>query len=351
MRKQPRHHRRASRVCLLGLLALCATPACGLPDDAEFRGAPPAPQHVTIAFPGVSTMSPRLPREDNSPRNTDTALYFDLTQTMAAVLNTYALQLLTVARVMVQLPATTRMGQSRTWGPYEPGGPDPLTYRLVVTQLGEAVFAYTLSARSQAPGGESEFLPVLDGSVSKGDQASAAKGRMSVNFDNRRRLVPESCEQGKIDFEYDSLGDPALLDITLQKAGSLNPLGRKCRQDPPRDGRFHAELSSDDSGSFLFDVRKNVHIEDPSRPLPETVLLRSRWDKKGEGRADGKIADGEVTQDLRTAGLSERYVTFSQCFGKDGQAMYQMASPTALRLLAGLGDPSLCVPKTAALPD
>ena len=72
---------------------------------------------------------------------------------------------MTVARVMVQLPATTRMGESRTWGPYEPGGADPLTYRLVVNRLGEAVFAYTLSARNQSAGSDNEFLVVLDGSV------------------------------------------------------------------------------------------------------------------------------------------------------------------------------------------
>lgn len=73
-------------------------------------------------------------------------MYYRLSQDMATLLNVSALQLLSVARVMVQLPATTRMGQSRTWGPFTPpGGNNPLTYRLVVTQLGNAVFAYTLS--------------------------------------------------------------------------------------------------------------------------------------------------------------------------------------------------------------
>ncbi len=351
MQKQPRHARRVGGVFSLSMSALLMASACGLPDDAEFRGAPPSTRQVTIAFPGVSTMSARLPREDNPPRSPSAALYFELSHAMAQLLNTSALQLLSVARVMVQLPATTRMGPSRTWGPYEPGGSDPLTYRLVVTQLGDAVFAYTLSARGTGPKSESEFLTVLEGSVSKGEEASAAKGRMTVYFDNRRRLQPDSCEQGKLDYEYDSLGEPALLDITLSQAGSQNPAGRRCRQDPPRDGRFHAERWSDDSGSFLFDTRSDVHLNDPTRPLFETVLLRSRWDAKGSGRSDGKIADGEVSTDLRNAGLAERYVTFSQCWSSDGKTTYQVTSPDSLRLLISLGDPSLCVPKTAALPD
>lgn len=351
MQKQPRHARRVSDLCSLSMSALLLASACGLPDDAEFRAAPPSPRQVTVAFPGVSTISPRLPREDSTPRSPNTALYFELSQSMAQLLNTNALQLLSIARVMVQLPATTRMGQSRTWGPYEPGGTDPLTYRLVVTQLGDAVFAYTLSARTKGPSSESEFLTVLEGSVSKGEEASAAKGRMTVYFDNRRRLQPESCEQGKLDYEYDSLGEPALLDITLSQAGSQNPLGRRCRQDPPRDGRFHAERRIDDSGSFLFDTRSDVHVSDPTRPLLETVLLRSRWDAKGSGRSDGKIADGEVSTDLRNSGLAERYVTFSQCWASDGKTTYQATSPDSLRLLTSFGDQSLCVPKTAALPD
>ena len=81
------------------------------------------------------------------------------------------------------------------------------------------------------------------------------------------------------------------------------------------------------------------------------MLLRSRWNEKGQGRADGKIADGEVSIDLRNAGLSERYVSFSQCFGQGGKALYQTASPESLRLLTSLGDPSVCTPKTAAFPD
>ena len=40
MRNSHGNKRRASRAYLLGLSALVATEACGLPDDAEFRGAP-----------------------------------------------------------------------------------------------------------------------------------------------------------------------------------------------------------------------------------------------------------------------------------------------------------------------
>lgn len=297
-------------------------------------------------------MSIRPPKEETPPKAAEQASYYKLAQNMATLLNGSALQLLSVARVMVQLPATTRMGQSRTFGPYAPGGTDPLTYRLVISKLGDAVFAYTLSARGPSVGmTESEYLTVLEGAVTQGQNVGSGKGRMTVYFDNRRRLQPDSCEQGKLDYEYDSLGEPALLDITLSQAGSQNPAGRRCRQDPPRDGRFHAERWSDDSGSFLFDTRSDVHVNDPTRPLFETVLLRSRWDAKGSGRSDGKIADGEVSTDLRNAGLAERYVTFSQCWSSDGKTTYQVTSPDSLRLLISLGDPSLCVPKTAALPD
>ncbi|MBL9044999.1 MAG: hypothetical protein JNM83_25555 [Myxococcales bacterium] len=336
---------------LLLLAAMGNLTACGLSDDAEFRGAPPATQQVTVAFPGVSTMTVRPIKEDDSPLASELAMYYRLSQNMAALLNASGLQLLSVARLMVQLPATTRMGQSRTWGPFEPGGSDPLTYRLVVTQLGEAVFAYTLSARAPTPTSEGEFLTVLEGSVSQGASSGSGRGRMTVLYDNRRKLVPQSCEQGRIDFDFDTLGEPALLDITFHQAGSQNPQNRKCKQDPPRDGRFHAEHSAAGAGSLVFDVRTDVHQSDGSRPLLETVLLHSRWDQTGVGRADGKIADGEVSSDLRNAGRSERYVTFSQCWSELGKPVYQLATPESLRLMASSGDPLRCVPASAALPE
>jgi len=336
----------------LSLLAIVGVTACGLPDDAEFRGVPPSTQQVTVAFPGVSTMSIRPPKEDDSPKGSETAIYYRLSQDMAAQLNVSALQLLSVARVMVQLPATTRMGQSRTWGPFAPGGSDPLTYRLVITQLGNAVFAYTLSARAPSVGtSESEFLTVLEGSVTQGITVGNSKGRMTVHFDNRRKVSPQSCEQGRIDFDFDSLGDPALLDITLNQAGSQNPLNRHCKQEPPRDGRFHAERSQSGSGRFVFDLRTDIHQGDASRPLLETVLLHSRWNVNGSGRSDGKIADGEVTTDLRNAGFSERYVTVSQCWNDSGQTVFQITSPEALRLTTTLGEASRCMLPTAELPE
>lgn len=126
-------------------------------------------------------------------------------------------------------------GTESNLGPLRPGGNDPLTYRLVVTQLGNAVFAYTLSARAPSIGAsESEFLTVLEGAVTQGLTVGNGKGRMTVHFDNRRKVSPQSCEQGRIDFDFDSLGDPALLDITSAKravrthktaAANRSPLG------------------------------------------------------------------------------------------------------------------------------
>ena len=71
----------------------------------------------------------------------------------------------------------------------------------------------------------------------------------------------------------------------------------------------------------------------------------------GVGRADGKIADGEVSSDLRNAGRSERYVTFSQCWSELGKPVFQLATPESLRLMAASGDPLRCVPANVALPE
>ncbi len=140
-------------------------------------------------------MSIRPPKEDDAPKGTELASYYKLAQNLATQMNGSSLQLLSVARVMVQLPATTRMGQSRTFGPYAPGGADPLTYRLVISKLGDAVFAYTLSARGPSVGmTESEYLTVLEGAVTQGERIGSGKGRMTVYFDNRRKLSPPSYE-------------------------------------------------------------------------------------------------------------------------------------------------------------
>ncbi|HMU40506.1 MAG TPA: hypothetical protein PKE31_15970 [Pseudomonadota bacterium] len=325
--------------------------SCDLPDDALFRSAPPAPNWVTVPFPGVSTNSPRMPKSTEKLRDATAAEYFGVAQDMAVLSNVYVLSVLNVARVMVQLPATSRIDPTLVFGPYEPGSGDPLTYRLVVTQTAPTSFTYLLSGRSRQTTGGTDFLPLLEGSMQKDPEALGPVGRLAIFFDNRRKLDDKTCEQGRLDVEYDGHRDPAQVSFSLKQVGTQNPAVSACHQDPPRDGWFHATHFPDDSGSFLFDVRRNVHAKDPAREALETVLLLARWDKDGQGRADGKIADGEVSIDLRNAGLPDRYLTFSECWDIAKKSVYLQSTPAALRLWPPTGDPSRCVPANAEFPE
>ena len=87
------------------------------------------------------------------------------------------------------------------------------------------------------------------------------------------------------------------------------PVGPQMSPRSARDGRFHVEHGSDDSGNFLFDVRKTSTATTPTVPAGNCAFAQP-LNEKGQGRSDGKIADGEVSIDLRNAGLSERYVSF-----------------------------------------
>lgn len=332
------------------LPAGCLLSSCDLPDDAAFRSAPPATQLVTVAFPGVSTTSPRPPPVDKPLRDPDAANYFGVSQDAALLVNMNALKLLTVARVMVQLPATSRLDPHRTFGPYQPGGTDPFVYRLVVTQTLSDAFSYTLAARLGSSKTSDDFVPVLEGFSTRDTASASARGRMTVLFDNRRKLDPLLCEQGRLDFDYDSYKEPAELIVTLKQALSQTVQGGTCPQ-VLRDGSFFATHDREGNGRFVFDVRQNVHDLDPSRGLPETLLVLSRWDKTGQGRADGKIADGEITQDLLRAGLSARYVSFSQCWDKQEKTVFQHSEPTLPPLLPTVGQQEGCWPVGALFPE
>ena len=77
---------------------------------------------------------------------------------------------------MVQLPATTRMGESRTWGPMNPVAPDPLTYRLVVNRLAKRCLPIRYRPATKAPAATTNFWS----SRWIGDQRRRIKRRQTV---------------------------------------------------------------------------------------------------------------------------------------------------------------------------
>lgn len=331
----------------------------GSSDDQEYRAVTPSDPQVTIGFPGSSTSattrSVGLDVGDIDSRAWalvgQVSEYYQLTYGISSFVNSSAVELLGLIRIITLLPSTSRTATSRTWGPHTPGGLDPLTYRVVITRLEPELYSFAIQARAKDSQREADFVPLLDGEITPGQGAGRGKGTMHLRFDNRRKLRSETCEQGTVRYAFNNTSEPATLNVDFLQVGTTNAQNSLCKQEPPRDAMYHYDRMADGSGNFVYDLKTNAHKAADNRPLPEQVVMRSRWKSTGTGRSDVKISGGEVDADLKAAGQSMTYVTASQCWDNQFKTTYQTSAPAALNLLPTDGQETSCAFTSAMLPN
>lgn len=339
------------RVLCLG--ALLGAPL-GCDDSAEFRGAIPTTQQVTVPVPGASgktsaTQEAGVGVESYALVGQGSEFYA-FTWAVSADINTRALVLLGLLHLIVEQYPTSRTADSRTWGPWTPGGLDPLTYRAVVKKTGARDYTYAIDARPRASTADADFLPLLDGNVTKAALGDKGKGKMTLHFDHLRKLRADACEVGTVVGTFDDTGPAASLDVRFQQFANNNPQNPLCKKDAPADAAYHYDRAADGAGNFVFSLTANIHRADQNKPGLETSTVRSRWAADGRGRSDVKITGAEVTADLQAAHLSDAFVSASQCWDGSFKTVYETSSPAQINLIATAGDEAKCAFSSAMLP-
>lgn len=335
--------------------ALCAGAAlsgCGALDD-EYRQAIPTSEQVTIAVPqagGAGKASVDGVGELGQALVGSPSEYYLFTWTVSTAVNTSAAALLALLHGIVEQHPTSQTQNSRTWGPHTPGGLDPLTYRAVVTREAPLSYSFTIDARLRNSNDEADFKPLLDGQIALGNSPKTGKGRMTLHFDNARLLKPLACEQGTVSYLFDNTQPVATLDVAFDKFANDNARGLGCLGEKPHDATYHYDRSGDGSGNFTFALRANVHKPIENKPALEDISIRSRWLASGAGRADVKVAGGEVKADLEALQIAQTSVILSQCWDTGFVTAYETSTPEAVQLVKTSGDDKACAFPVMQLP-
>ena len=321
---------------------------CGFADDTEFQTAVPTTKQTTIPVPGpdgkTSAMSylPVGVGVEESALVGSQSEYYSITWGISAQINFSAAELLGLLHLIVTLPPTTRTANGRTWGPYTPGGLDPLTYRTEVTRTAPGAYTYSIDARLKSQTKETDFVPLLDGVFTRGTAAGTGKGSMTLHFDNRRTLRADACEVGTVVGLFDDTAQPATLDVTFKQFANDNPNNILCKKDMPADAQYHFDQTLDGAGNFQFKLIANANKPEQNKPLFETSTIRSRWRADGTGRSDVRIEGGEVATDLAALNLGQSYVSAAQCWDSAFLTTWETSTPSQLNLITTAGDATKC---------
>lgn len=308
---------------LTALTTLALVAGCGQTQVERFRAAAPSAQDLQVRVPSataqqadgaaVQALSAAAPGKAFMP---------GVTWLAGAVVNGSVAYAVTAVGAMV-LGEPTEVSPGRVvWGPYT----EPLwreEWRLVMEENGDDVFDYTVEARPRASSGA--FVAVMTGKHTF--RQGGAQGELDVDFGAYVALDNPQAYQGRAHVTYarSAAGDQDVSVLFLQPA---QPGGRETSitygfvQRKGGEGALTFVLDQD------FDARTAAK---------ERLSVTSRWQPSGAGRADARVAGGDVLTPF----------TFSECWAPTHVRAYYADSAG---LFPAEGAEAACVFTSATFP-
>jgi hypothetical protein len=295
----------------------------------------PSPKDIDRAIPTSDQVAIKLPDSTKTARTASgeddvvgqLATWYVATRDVTRTFNGGSAWVLVLIHAIVQTPVTTVSGNVYTWGPGSQPL-DPAEYKLDVTALADGTFAYKLSGRSKTAA-NAQFEVVIDGTADPRPGDDKGSGEFTIDFDAGKRVNPidSSDAKGLIDATYDLAKGHLDLAIT-----STDALGHPIAAD------YAYNQAADGGGDMTFDVSGDAG----GGPALETITLRSRWLATGAGRADARIAGGD---------LGALQATASECWDIGFKRVFYIDALTnGGTLSASEGQVAACAFATADLP-
>jgi hypothetical protein len=281
-----------------------------------------APDEIARAIPTADQVSIKLPQGSNRTIG-QLANWYVATRDVTRTFNGGSAWVLILIHTIVKFPVTSVDGDTYTWGPWS-NALDPAEYKLDVTAVGDGTFEYQLSGRSKTQAG-STFEVVIDGAADPRPGELKGNGGFLLDFDASKRVNPidSGDAKGTIDVRYDLAARH--LDLAIE---STDAAGKP----------VVADYAYNERAGGAGDMTFSLSTDAGGGPALENATLRSRWEASGAGRADGRIAGGD---------LGALQATASECWDTTFRRVFYTDSGA---LAATEGSAGACAFATADLP-
>jgi hypothetical protein len=282
-------------------------------DIAPYRDAVPTPKQLRIELPV------NLPFERDSargPGETDRALLFELSRTVATSTNQLMGQPLRLMRALVEQEPTAVEHDRVVWGPYQPRL-ERVSWRLVVKRTGPERFSYLLQKRSEPARGA--FHTWVEGMAHEGTSPifSGYSGELTLHSSTPHpSLGSASPAHNALRLTYDATGRERAVTLAHQPDWAPHAL------------RYAYREYENTAGRFQFSRRADIHTNGSSA---EQLQVTATWDDRGAGRARATATGGDLAPDV-SARLEECWnPAFERTYAED-----------TLGLTQRVGNPDTC---------
>jgi hypothetical protein len=272
-------------VALLGAIGAFGN-ACTIQADEAERFRDPIPQSGDVAtgIPGTSGAGAKaqsLHLMDLPGSGASYAKYYQMTRDMADGVDEGTGWVLALVWAIVHSPATQVGLHTAVWGPGNGDALSPVVWRFTVNEIGDREYDYKLEGRPKGSTNEADFKAVLTGHGFGKTRPEHRQGDFTLDFDASHALDPaRSKDTGTVKVAYDLRQFPATINADLTSS------------DKASYGSVDVTHQADSSGAV--DVKMHADIDPSKTTKLEDVVIHSRWDATGAGRADVQISGGDL---------------------------------------------------------
>jgi len=303
-------------------------------DDAQaFREAVPQQDAIALAGPdgangstGAASAAPSRKTLGTTPA-THYAKWYGFTREMREGVNKVTAAVLGSVWLIIQSEPSTTTADSASWGPWT-DELSPATYRFTVTRLAQDDYEYVLEGRLKDETSEAAYRVVLKGEGFGKPSPKHGQGTFKIDLDVGRALDPFGNENnsGIIVVDYDLPRDFS------ERLGAL-PRTINAAVTPKGEAHYTVKSVANEDHTGVIHVDAHVDTDDSKLTALEDVVIDSRWQASGAGRADIDVAGGDLP-------VSVAMVDVVECWGADFTQSYYTDSAG---ISATIGNASDCV--------
>lgn len=292
--------------------------ACAAPAD-EFRAALPSESDVTVEVPEQTSQSTNgLARQ---PIVGEPAEFYTNTYYEARNINDFGRFVVDLVETITSYPATAVTEDAAVWGPFsEPR--EPNEFRLTVERHDAPALHYTWALEGR-PKSATDFTGLAGGDFEPSEVADQGRGWFVVDFEAIRALDPSEDGRGQIAYAFDKGPNGVAVRMLVQSFDD---------QGDVVHGGYAFGQSITGEGYVIFAFPSDIHEDDPTKPAPEDLLIRSQWTASGAGRADVVARNGD---------LGPQTVYVAQCWDDTFVSTFELFTLDGT-ILGAQGDPSTC---------
>ncbi len=220
-------------------------------------------------------------------------------------------------------PPTTIDATHATWGPGSGDALDPITWKLVVTRVGDNEYDYEIDGRPHLSQSDADWQAILTGHGWGKSSPNYKSGWFQVDNDVYKSLDPSrGTSTGTVKVTFDGRNMPTTIDAHITTNDGTNQW-------------FDVAVTHEKGGAGEVYLTALADISTPKDGNNENVAMYSRWDTTGAGRGDLQFSGGDLKNVTAHA---------SECWDKGYKESYYADD---VNYRPTMGDASLCVFPTA----